>query len=139
LGREDLAVEPSVHEPTIIDFTFGSVPITVIYSPLDRPNDLLMLCRFGRLPEAPEERSAAMQRLLEVDYVLANSTASLGMDPHSGDVMMSLHNRRLDVTLASLVSTMEMAAERAGLWRETHFLDPGKQSMANFGALPMMA
>jgi hypothetical protein len=124
-GRAKLRSEPSLHEDTLAEFEYQGVPVTLIYSPLHHPDEVLLQWRFVPLPPDPAVRVAALERLLRMDTLLALSRATLGVDPFSDSVVFMLRAKLADLSIEALIPALNMAAERARSWAATYFLDIG--------------
>lgn len=122
LGRNDMAaVEPSRYDPTVIELEVESVAFLLVHAPDDRPDQLSLICRFGTLPE--HERVTILERLLQVNFLLAGSEIHLAMDPMSEEVMLISCRRLIGVTAPSLIAAMTMLSQLARRWRQDFILD----------------
>ena len=115
----------SLHNPTVLEIEVEGIPFSVIYAPVERPDQLAVVCRLGTLP--PVDQAPILRRLLELSFFLAGSEADVGMDPTGDDALMTIHTSLAAVSAASLVQSLRMQAGLAKKWRANHFLtsEPG--------------
>ncbi|QHE87587.1 CesT family type III secretion system chaperone [Hydrogenophaga sp. BPS33] len=122
LGRDDIAtVEPSRFDPTVIEFEVESVAFLLVHAPDDRPDRLTLICRFGTLPG--HERVTILERLLQVNFLLAGSEIHLAMDPMNEEVVLISGHPLIGVTAHSLTNAMTMLSQLAQRWRQDFMLD----------------
>lgn len=127
LGRDDIAaVEPSRYDPTVIEFEVESVAFLLVHAPDDRPDRLSLICRFGTLPG--HERVTILERLLQVNFLLAGSEVHVAMDPMSEEVVLISCRQLIGVTAPSLITAMTMLSQLAQRWRQDFMLDTGQLS-----------
>ena len=125
----------SLHDPTVLDIEVDGIPFAVIYAPVDRPDQLTVVCRLGTLP--PVDHAPILRRLLELSFFLAGSQADVGMDPTGDDALMTIHAPLASISTATLVQSLRMQVGLAKQWRANHFLGdaPGTGAgdlLANF-------
>ena len=134
-GGPKPAATCSLHDPTVLDIEVDGIPFAVIYAPVERPDQLAVVCRLGTLP--PVDQAPVLRRLLELSFFLAGSEADVGMDPTGDDALMTIHASLATVSAATLVQSLRMQAGLAKQWRANHFLGdaPGMGTsdlLANF-------
>ena len=134
-GGPQPAATCSLHHPTVLDIEVEGIPFSVIYAPVERPDQLAVVCRLGTLP--PVDQAPVLRRLLELSFFLAGSEADVGMDPTGDDALMTIHTSLAAVSAASLVQSLRLQAGLAKKWRANHFLtsEPGmgpSDLLANF-------
>ena len=122
-GGPTPAAHCSLHDPTVLDIEVDGIPFAVIYAPVERPDQLAVVCRLGTLP--PVDQVPVLRRLLELSFFLAGTEADVGMDPTGEDALMTIHASLAAVSAATLVQSLRMQAGLAKRWRANYFLGDG--------------
>src|SRR6476620_1556484 len=65
-GGPQPAATCSLHHPTVLDIEVEGIPFSVIYAPVERPDQLAVVCRLGTLP--PVDQAPVLRRLLELSF-----------------------------------------------------------------------
>jgi hypothetical protein len=91
---------------------------------------LLLFCDFGPIP--PEHEAITMRRLLETNTMMMGvGRPSFGINFSTGHVVLSGAVPVADMTGELLLQMLRHYAEKAKMWRETHFLlDEERQGLS---------
>jgi hypothetical protein len=108
-------------KPIMADFTVESIEFTLVYSPLKSMEHATLVCRMG--PPPTEKRAEALERLLEMNFMLSNDPVSIGIDPFSGDAVLSAVYAIYELDARMVFNAMRIAVGQARKWRETYYLD----------------
>ena len=130
----EMTHDPEV--PLAMELEVDGATFEVVHSPGERPEQLLVECRFGAVPK--ERAVAALTRLLEVNLELARAhEAAFGADSGSDAVIYAFHEALDQASARSLLDAMKQVAAEASQWRATCFLEdaPAAQAARGFGTL----
>lgn len=87
----------------------------------------LVYCDFGPLPSG--DSVAVLRRLLEVNLFLTSAplSCSFAINPESGHVLLAFRSPLDGTGAESLATSLQLCAEEAERWRESHFLEDGPE------------
>jgi hypothetical protein len=95
----------------------------------------LVYCDFGPIPS--QNGPAVLRRLLEVNLFLTSAplSCSFAINPESEHVILAFRSPLDTTTAEALATSLQLCAEEAAHWRQTHFLDGDPQPLK--AAAPM--
>ena len=103
-------------------------------------DEALVYCDFGPIPS--QNAPAVLRRLLEVNLFLTSAplSCSFAINPESEHVILGFRSPLDTTTPEALATSLQLCAEEAAHWRQTHFLDSEPQSLKAAAPLrgPMM-
>lgn len=110
---------PSLHAPTVVDFTVDDVVFSVVHAPLLRPDQMLLTRTLGSF--FGQQEGTVLKRMLELNFALAGSTSIIGMNPANGDIVLTTHASVAATTPGELADTMRNLAVAAQALRDSCF------------------
>ena len=131
LGFPPPAMTHDPAAPLAMEIEVEGVSFEVVHTPEQRPECLLIECKFGHPPE--EKLIPALRRLLEVNLIMAREhQAAFGADPRSNAVIFTSSARLEDSNARNLMEEMRALAERAKEWQDGYYLDAAGEIDAGF-------
>jgi hypothetical protein len=129
LGHEAPAMTHDTDLPLAMELELEEVPFEVVHSTDNRPQDVVIACRFGAVPT--ERAVAALTKLLEENMTLAREhKPTFGADPENNSVVRSYTVALEGATASAVLGMMREAAEHAKQWQNGFYLEEDKQYVA---------